>query len=164
MAHAFPLQPGDRSVARSVVDHEQLQLGPWSGSEPRQRGSKATEFQLGMTTATGSSALIGRQPCTCTTGPEASRASFPAVSDALAVKVEDLHKSFRIPTDRVDSLKERVVRPFAAPDYRVLKALDGISFEVLPRASSSTSPGQRLWGEYSAELLASIYRADPARS
>jgi ABC-type glutathione transport system ATPase component len=47
-----------------------------------------------------------------------------------AIRIEGLHKAFRIPTKRVDSLKERAVHPFASRDYRELRALDGISFEV----------------------------------
>ena len=48
----------------------------------------------------------------------------------LAIEARGLEKTFRIPTHRVDSLKERAVRPFAARDYRELRALDGVSFEI----------------------------------
>ena len=37
----------------------------------------------------------------------------PAADLPPAIRVNDLHKSFRIPTHRVDSLKERMVRPFS---------------------------------------------------
>jgi ABC-type polysaccharide/polyol phosphate transport system ATPase subunit len=85
--------------------------------------------------------------------------SFPRVS-ALAIQVEDLHKSFRIPTHRVDSLKERVVRPFAARDYRELKALDGISFEI-ERGEFFGIVGRNGSGKSTLlKLLASIYRVD----
>jgi hypothetical protein len=56
----------------------------------------------------------------------------------VAIEVRGLKKSFRIPTHRVDSLKERIVQPFAARDFRELQALDDISFEIR-RASSSAS-------------------------
>ncbi len=82
------------------------------------------------------------------------------MSGALAIQVEDLHKSFRIPTHRVDSLKERVLRPFAVRDYRVLKALDGISFEV-GRGEFFGIVGRNGSGKSTLlKLLASIYRAD----
>jgi ABC-type polysaccharide/polyol phosphate transport system ATPase subunit len=77
-----------------------------------------------------------------------------------AIRVEDLHKSFRIPTHRVDSLKERAVRPFAARDYRELRALDGISFEV-EQGEFFGIVGRNGSGKSTLlKLLASIYKAD----
>jgi ABC-2 type transport system ATP-binding protein len=85
------------------------------------------------------------------------------VSGATAIQVEDLHKSFRIPTHRVDSLKERVVRPFAARDYRELKALDGISFEI-EQGEFFGIVGRNGSGKSTLlKLLASIYRADSGK-
>jgi ABC-type polysaccharide/polyol phosphate transport system ATPase subunit len=82
------------------------------------------------------------------------------VSGPPAIQVEDLHKSFRIPTHRVDSLKERMVRPFATRDYRVLKALDGISFEI-GQGEFFGIVGRNGSGKSTLlKLLASIYRAD----
>ena len=87
-------------------------------------------------------------------------ASVPRVSGALAIQVEDLHKSFRIPTHRVDSLKERVVRPLSRPSYRVLKALDGISFEV-EQGEFFGIVGRNGSGKSTLlKLMASIYRPD----
>ncbi len=95
------------------------------------------------------------------TFPEAPpRRAAPAPDSPLAIQVENLHKSFRIPTHRVDSLKERAVRPFAARDYRELRALDGISFDVR-QGEFFGIVGRNGSGKSTLlKLLASIYRAD----
>ena len=60
-------------------------------------------------------------------GPAATR----AVTDApLAIEVRNLVKSFEIPLQRVDSIKERVLHPLAAGQVRRLEALRDVSFEV----------------------------------
>jgi ABC-type polysaccharide/polyol phosphate transport system ATPase subunit len=79
---------------------------------------------------------------------------------ATAIEVEGLRKSFRIPTHRVDSLKERLVRPFSARDYRELHALDGVSFEIR-KGEFFGIVGRNGSGKSTLlKLLASIYRAD----
>jgi ABC-2 type transport system ATP-binding protein len=89
-----------------------------------------------------------------------SPSALPGPSSALAIQVKDLHKSFRIPTQRVDSFKERAVRPFASRDYRELHALDGISFEI-QQGEFFGIVGRNGSGKSTLlKLLASIYRAD----
>jgi ABC-type polysaccharide/polyol phosphate transport system ATPase subunit len=91
---------------------------------------------------------------------EAGRRPAPQPGDPVAIQVEDLHKAFRIPTHRVDSLKERAVRPFASRDYRELRALDGISFEIREGEFFGIVGRNGSGKSTLLKLLASIYRAD----
>ncbi len=51
-------------------------------------------------------------------------------SAPVVVEVRDVHKAFRIPDRKVDTLKERVTHPFARPQHRTLDALKGVSLDV----------------------------------
>ncbi|MBS1675761.1 MAG: ABC transporter ATP-binding protein [Actinobacteria bacterium] len=94
------------------------------------------------------------------TFPAEDRRPAPAPGDPLAIQVEDLHKAFRIPTQRVDSFKERAVRPLRSRDFRELRALNGISFDVR-KGEFFGIVGRNGSGKSTLlKLLASIYRAD----
>ncbi|MCE3267731.1 MAG: transporter related protein [Solirubrobacterales bacterium] len=80
--------------------------------------------------------------------------------DPLAIEVRGVEKTFRVPTHRIDSLKERVVHPFARPEYRTLHALRGVSFDVR-RGEFFGIVGRNGSGKSTLlKILASIYRAD----
>jgi ABC-2 type transport system ATP-binding protein len=92
------------------------------------------------------------------TAPADSSISEP--TRPVAIQVEGLKKSFRIPTHRIDSLKERIVNPFAPREYRELKALDGVSFEIR-QGEFFGIVGRNGSGKSTLlKLLASIYKAD----
>src|SRR3954470_12057209 len=78
----------------------------------------------------------------------------------VLIEVRDLEKTFRIPTHRVDTLKERAAHPFRRADYRELRALRGISFEVR-QGEFFGIVGRNGSGKSTLlKILASIYRAD----
>jgi ABC-type polysaccharide/polyol phosphate transport system ATPase subunit len=87
----------------------------------------------------------------------------PSTARPLAIQVRDLHKSFRIPVSKVETLKERALHLFSRPEYRELRALNGISFEV-EQGEFFAIVGRNGSGKSTLlKLLASIYRADSGR-
>jgi ABC-2 type transport system ATP-binding protein len=51
-------------------------------------------------------------------------------SAATAIRVQDLAKTFRIPTERTHTLKERALHPLRRQRFHELRVLRGVSFEV----------------------------------
>ncbi|HET7052914.1 MAG TPA: ABC transporter ATP-binding protein [Solirubrobacterales bacterium] len=80
----------------------------------------------------------------------------------VAIEVSGVEKTFRIPTQRVDSLKERLTT-FSQPGYRELHALRNLSFEV-ERGEFFGIVGRNGSGKSTLlKILASIYAADAGR-
>ncbi len=92
--------------------------------------------------------------------------SAPAADGAgrpLAIEVRDLHKTFRLPGQKVDSLKERVLHPRAHREATELRALSGISFDV-HKGEFFGIVGRNGSGKSTLlKILASIYGADAGR-
>src|SRR5437763_16373151 len=81
----------------------------------------------------------------------------------VVIEVRDVSKTFRIPHDRIDSLRERVVHPTRRVHYRALQALQGISFDVR-RGEFFGIVGRNGSGKSTLlKIMASIYRADGGR-
>jgi ABC-type polysaccharide/polyol phosphate transport system ATPase subunit len=89
--------------------------------------------------------------------------SAGASKTPLAIEVRDLKKTFRLPGQKVDSLKERVLHPTIQRDATELKALDGISFDVR-QGEFFGIVGRNGSGKSTLlKILAGIYRADGGR-
>lgn len=81
----------------------------------------------------------------------------------VLIEVSGLSKTFRIPKHKVDTLKERVVHPLMRAEYRELRALRGISFDVR-RGEFFGIVGRNGSGKSTLlKVMASIYRADAGR-
>jgi ABC-2 type transport system ATP-binding protein len=81
----------------------------------------------------------------------------------VVIEVRGVDKTFRIPRHRVDSLKERAVHPFTRVEYRELRALRGISFDV-GRGEFFGIVGRNGSGKSSLlKIMASIYNADAGK-
>jgi ABC-2 type transport system ATP-binding protein len=81
----------------------------------------------------------------------------------LSVEVSRLYKSFRIPVQRIETLKERAIRPFQRPEFRELRVLHDISFQVR-QGEFFGIVGRNGSGKSTLlKLMASVYRPDAGR-
>ncbi len=92
-----------------------------------------------------------------------SRFAENSYSGRAAIEVTGVAKTFRIPQHRVESLKERVLHPSAQGDFRELKALRDVSFDVQAGEFFGIVGRNGSGKSTLLKILASIYAADAGR-
>jgi ABC-type polysaccharide/polyol phosphate transport system ATPase subunit len=81
----------------------------------------------------------------------------------VAIEVEGLEKTFRIPKHQVQTLKERALHPFRRTEYDELKVLRGVGFTI-PQGEFFGIVGRNGSGKSTLlKIMASIYRPDAGR-
>jgi ABC-type polysaccharide/polyol phosphate transport system ATPase subunit len=87
----------------------------------------------------------------------------PAVPDSAALVVDGVSKTFRVPRDRVVTLKERALHPFRGTRYDSFAALDDVSF-ALERGEFFGIVGRNGSGKSTLlKCIAGIYGTDRGR-
>src|SRR4051794_8794247 len=79
---------------------------------------------------------------------------------SVVIEARGVSKTFRIPDQRIDSLKERVTRPWARVEHRELRALRDISFDVREGEFFGIVGRNGSGKSTLLKILASIYAAD----
>lgn len=79
---------------------------------------------------------------------------------AVAVEVRGLHKTFRVPRHRMNTLKERALHPFRRSDDDEIHALGGIDFDVAQGEFFGVVGRNGSGKSTLLKCLAGIYRAD----
>jgi ABC-type polysaccharide/polyol phosphate transport system ATPase subunit len=107
------------------------------------------------------SSLAPVDPATAAAASRHSKAEV--LRGPVVIEVRDVEKTFRVPSHRIDSFKERAVHPFTRAQYRELHAVRPLSFEV-HRGEFFGIVGRNGSGKSTLlKMLASIYRADAGR-
>src|SRR3954462_8298928 len=86
-----------------------------------------------------------------------------AARTPVVIEARGVEKTFRIPQRRIDSFKERAIHPFTRVEYRELRALSDVSFDVR-RGEFFGIVGRNGSGKSSLlNILPGIYKADAGR-
>jgi ABC-type polysaccharide/polyol phosphate transport system ATPase subunit len=96
-------------------------------------------------------------------GPGVAADSAPPRDAPVVIDVQNVSKIFRIPEQRVDTLKERVTHPMSRMAYRELHALQDISFDVRQGEFFAIAGRNGSGKSTMLKILASIYRQDTGR-
>ena len=81
----------------------------------------------------------------------------------IAIKVEGISKTFKIPHEKITSLRGAAVSVFKKKTYEEFKALDNVSFEI-KKGEFFGIIGQNGSGKSTLlKILAGIYKADKGR-
>jgi ABC-type polysaccharide/polyol phosphate transport system ATPase subunit len=87
----------------------------------------------------------------------------PVTARPVVIEVRGLDKTFRIPTHRVDSFKERATHPFRRIEYREERVLKDVSFDI-HQGEFFGIVGRNGSGKSTLlKIMSSIYRADAGR-
>jgi ABC-2 type transport system ATP-binding protein len=87
----------------------------------------------------------------------------PVTARPVVIEVRGLDKTFRIPTHRVDSFKERATHPFRRIEYREERVLKDVSFDV-HQGEFFGIVGRNGSGKSTLlKIMSSIYKADAGR-
>ncbi len=98
-----------------------------------------------------------------TAGVSAGGGRVGLTSGPVVIEARGIRKTFRIPSHKVDTLKERATHPFTRSTYRELQALRDVSFDV-HKGEFFGIVGRNGSGKSTLlKILASIYRPDAGR-
>jgi ABC-2 type transport system ATP-binding protein len=104
---------------------------------------------------------IDDDPAPASAAPKRTRAG--AAAGPVVIEARGVGKTFWIPEDRLDTLRERAMHPLRRATYRELRALENVSFEVR-KGEFFGIVGRNGSGKSTLlKILASIYRADIGR-
>jgi ABC-2 type transport system ATP-binding protein len=96
-------------------------------------------------------------------GPELAAASGRPSDAPVVIDVRGVSKTFRIPEQRIDTLKERLTHPLSRVGYRELHALRDIDFDVRQGEFFAIAGRNGSGKSTLLKILASIYRQDAGR-
>jgi ABC-2 type transport system ATP-binding protein len=89
--------------------------------------------------------------------------SAPNTDAPVVIDVQNVSKTFRIPEQRIDTLKERITHPLSRIGYRELQVLRNISFDVRQGEFFAIAGRNGSGKSTLLKILASIYGQDGGR-